>query len=599
MDSKINESEIKTSTALKFLWKYLKSGIFSIITGIFFLMTADYLQIIIYRIAGNTIDNLAIENSGIKIITKNSIMILLLAILMATVRFFWRHFIIGNSRKQEKKIREDMFIKIQSLSFSFFNRTKTGDLMALLINDLSAIQRTFGFGIVIIVDIIFLGALALIAMFRIDVRLTLISISPLPLIAFIMIFFGRLIEIKFSKVQQSFSTLSAHAQESFSGIRVIKGFTQEEADFGVFYEKSCDYVNKNIDLIKIWGFFFPSINFLASLSIGIFYLFGLRDIILNRITIGQGIMFLSYLNMVVWPMIGIGFAFNMLSRGIASTKRIIVLMNSKPDFEDIKVDSNIEIKGEIRIKDLNFSYNENGKLVLQNINLHIPANSTLGIMGKPGSGKTTLVALLFHLFRIERGKIFIDGYDINDIPLATLRKAIGYVPQDSFLFSDTITSNIALGITEDQIDFEKIKYFAKIAAVDEDIEQFKDKYNTIVGERGITLSGGQKQRVSIARALIVNPTILILDDALSAVDSQTEKAILSHIKSEIKKRTSIIIAQRISTVKDCDQIIVLDDGKIIEHGNHQQLLKNNGFYYRMYELQRLAEEIEKENAEQI
>lgn len=597
MDSKINESEIKTSTALKFLWKYLKSGVFSIIAGIFFLMTADYLQIIIYRIVGNSIDNLAIENSGIKIITKNSIMILLLAIFMATVRFFWRHFIIGNSRKQEKKIREDMFIKIQSLSFSFFNGTKTGDLMALLINDLSAIQRTFGFGIVIIVDIIFLGAMALIAMFRIDVRLTLISISPLPLIAFIMIFFGRLIEIRFSKVQQSFSTLSAHAQESFSGIRVIKGFTQEEADSRAFYDKSCDYVNKNIDLIKIWGFFFPSINFLASLSIGIFYLFGLKDIILNKITIGQGIMFLSYLNMVVWPMIGIGFAFNMLSRGIASTKRIIVLMNSKPDFEDIKVTSNIEIKGEIRIKDLNFSYNENGKKVLQNINLHIPANSTLGIMGKPGSGKTTLIALLFHLFRIERGKIFIDGYDINDIPLSTLRKAIGYVPQDSFLFSDTITNNIALGIPEDQIDFEKIKYFAKIAAVDEDIEQFKDKYNTIVGERGITLSGGQKQRVCLARALIVNPTILILDDALSAVDSQTEKAILSHIKSEINKRTSIIIAQRISTVKDCDQIIVLDDGKIIEHGNHEQLLKNNGFYYRMYELQKLTEEIEKEKKE--
>jgi len=389
--------------------------------------------------------------------------------------------------------------------------------------------------------------------------------------------------------------LSAHAQESFSGIRVIKGFTQEEEDSKAFFEKSQDYVNKNMDLIKIWGFFFPSINFLASLSIAIFYLFGLKDIILTRISIGEGVMFISYLNMVVWPMIGIGFAFNMLSRGIASTKRIIILMNSKPDFEDAQSEREIKIEGEIEIKNLTFSYDENGKEVLKNINLKIPANSSIGIMGKPGSGKTTLVSLLFHLFKIEDGKIFIDGYDINKIPLKTLRKAIGYVPQDSFLFSDTITNNIALGIDEEKIDFSKVQEFAKIACIDEDIREFKEGYNTVVGERGITLSGGQKQRVSIARALIVNPTILILDDALSAVDAQTEKSILSHIKNELKGRTSIIIAQRISTVKDCDQIIVLDEGKIIEHGTHEKLLENKGYYYRMYELQRLAEEIEKEN----
>ncbi|NMC66952.1 MAG: ABC transporter ATP-binding protein [Spirochaetales bacterium] len=594
MSSKINESQIKTKEALKFLWKYLKAGLVSIVIGILFLMTADYLQIIIYRIVGKTIDSISTENITYSLITKNAIIILLLAILMAAVRFFWRHFIIGNSRKREKQIRDDMFTKIQSLSFSFFNRTKTGDLMALLINDLNAIQRTFGFGIVIIVDIIFLGAMALISMFGIDVRLTLISIAPLPLIAFIMIFFGRLIEIKFSKVQESFSTLSAHAQESFSGIRVIKGFTQENEDSKAFYDKSQDYVNKNMDLIKIWGFFFPSINFLASLSIAIFYQFGLKDIILTKISIGEGVMFLSYLNMVVWPMIGIGFAFNMLSRGIASTKRIIILMNSKPDFEDAQSDKEITIKGEIEIKNLTFSYEENGKDVLKNINLRIPVNSSIGIMGKPGSGKTTLVSLLFHLFKIEDGKIFIDGYDINQIPLKTLRKAIGYVPQDSFLFSDTITNNIALGIDEDKIDFSKVQEFAKIACIDEDIEEFKEGYNTVVGERGITLSGGQKQRVSIARALIVNPTILILDDALSAVDAQTEKSILTHIKSQLKGRTSIIIAQRISTVKDCDQIIVLDEGKIIEHGTHEKLLENKGYYYRMYELQRLSEEIEKE-----
>ncbi len=592
MNSNENLSDIKTYQALKFLWKYLKTGLLSIILGIFCLMTADYLQIVIYRIVGKTIDKLSEQSISYKIIANNALIILLLAVIMAIVRFFWRHFIIGNSRKKEREIRQDMFLKIQSLSFSFFNKTKTGDLMALLINDLSAIQRTYGFGIVIIVDIIFLGTMALIAMFNIDAKLTLISISPLPVIAFIMIFFGRLIEQKFSKVQESFSTLSAHAQESFSGIRVIKGFTQENEDSKNFYNKSQDYVNKNMDLIKIWGFFFPSINFLASLSIGIFYLFGLKDIILSKISIGQGIMFLSYLNMVVWPMIGIGFAFNMISRGLASTKRIMILMDSKPDFEDVKNENIKEVKGEIEIKDLTFAYDR--KPVLKNINLKIPVNSSLGIMGKPGSGKTTLVALLFHLFKIEKGKIFIDGYDINDIPLSILRKAIGYVPQDSFLFSDTITNNIAFGIPEEKIDFSQITQFAKIACIDDDINEFVDKYNTIVGERGVTLSGGQKQRVSIARALIVNPSILILDDSLSAVDAQTEKTILSHIKSEINKRTSIIIAQRISTVKDCDQIIILENGEITEQGTHEQLLAKGGYYSRMYELQRLSEEIEKE-----
>jgi len=272
----------------------------------------------------------------------------------------------------------------------------------------------------------------------------------------------------------------------------------------------------------------------------------------------------------------------------------MVLMNSKPDFDDVINDRIQRIKGDIEIRDLTFAYEENGKEVLKNINLRIPFNSSLGIMGKPGSGKTTLVALLFHLFKIEKNKIFIDGYDINEIPLSILRKAIGYVPQDSFLFSDSITNNIAFGIPEDQIDFSKVQHFAKIASIDEDINEFKDGYNTIVGERGITLSGGQKQRVSIARALIVNPSILILDDALSAVDAQTEKSILTHIKSEINKRTSIIIAQRISTVKDCDQIIVIEDGRITEKGTHEELIAKGGYYYRMYELQKLTEELEKE-----
>jgi ATP-binding cassette, subfamily B, multidrug efflux pump len=592
-ENEINENNesVTTKQALKFLWKYLKKGLPAVITGILCLICADYFQIVIYKIVSKTIDILSIQSVNNRIILKNAIYILLLALGMAAFRFCWRHFIIGFSRKTEKKIRDDMFNHMQSLSFSFFNRTKTGDLMALLINDLSAIQRVFGFGIVILVDVFFLGTMALIAMFQIDVRLTLISISPLPLIVLIMIFFGRLIEIKFKKVQESFSVISSHAQESLSGIRVIKGFVQEEADAKSFHKDTQDYVDKNLDLIRFWGLFFPSINFLASIATGLFYLFGLKGVILQSISIGEAIAFLSYLNMIVWPMIGIGFAFNMLSRGLASTKRIKEMMDTKPEIADRNVRQIERIRGNIEIRNLTFSYYEIAKTVLKNINLSIPAGSSLGIMGKPGGGKSTLVALLFHLFHIEEGKIFIDGIDINEVPLKTLRSAIGYVPQDSFLFSDTIANNIAFGIPDDNANPEKIREYARIASVHKEIEKFTEGYETIVGERGITLSGGQKQRVSIARALMVEPSILILDDALSAVDAKTETAVLSHIKKEIKRRTSIIISHRISTVKDCDNIIVLDDGAVAEQGNHSQLLAKGGYYSRLFELQSLSEEM--------
>lgn len=586
--------EIKSKEALLFLWKHLKKDFLPVFLGILCLIAADFTQIVIYRIVGNTVDALSSLTVMQKLIIKNSLIILSLAIFMAIIRFLWRYFIIGNSRKKEREIRRQMFNHLQTLSFSFFNKTKTGDLMALLINDLSAVQRTLGFGIVTFIDIIFLGSMALVAMFNIDAKLTLITITPLPIIVFIMIFFGRLIEEKFSKVQESFSTISAHAQESFSGVRVLKGFLQEEEDSKSFYKDSEDYVERNIDLVKIWGFFFPSINFLASLSTCLFYLFGLKGIILKSISIGQALAFLSYLNMIVWPMMGIGFVFNMLSRGLASTKRILALLNTEPEIVDREVVQLEKIEGDVKIQNLTFAYDKSSKPVLKNINIHIERGSSLGIMGKPGSGKSTLVSLLFHLFPVPENSIFIDGYDINEIPLNVIRKAIGYVPQDSFLFSDTLANNIALGIPEDKIDMEKIINYAKIAAIHDDIMELKDGYSTVIGERGITLSGGQKQRVSIARALICEPSILILDDALSAVDAQTERTILNLIRKEIEKRTSIIIAHRISTVKDCDNIIVIEDGSIIEQGTHSQLIKNKGYYSRLYDLQRLAEDLKAE-----
>jgi ATP-binding cassette subfamily B protein len=580
--------------ALLFILSFVKRHIPSVLAGVAVLMSVDLIQIIIPKIIQRTIDVLGDSFFSNELVIKNTLFILALAFGMVFLRFFWRIFIMGTSRRIEKEVREDMFSHLQRLGFSYYNRTQTGHLMALMVNDVNAIRMATGPSFLAITDALFMGSLSLIFLFSLNTRLAFFTILPLPCIIFMITKYGPLIQKRFKAVQESFSTISSHTQESFSGIRVIKGFVQERHEINVFETKCEDYVQMNLKLIKIWGFFFPAVTFFANLSLAILYLIGGRTVIIGTLTFGEFVSFSMYLGLLIWPVIAIGWVFTIFHRGIASAKRILELIKAQPDIvESRTVNYNIKnIDGSIDIEDLNFSYSGNGRQVLQNINLHIPAGSSFGIMGKPGSGKSTLIALLFRLFPIRNGKIMIDGHNIHDIPLTLLRSNIGYVPQDPFLFSDTISNNISFGIDAEPRNFSEIKRLARLTSLFDEVVEFSDQFETVVGERGITLSGGQKQRLSIARALMIRPRILVLDDALSSVDAGTEREVLSNIRSEMDGKTTICVSHRVSTVMDCDKILILEEGKIKEYGSHRELTRMDGYYNKLFELQKLEERIE-------
>jgi ATP-binding cassette subfamily B protein len=583
----------KKREALFFMLSYVRRHTSSVAFGIVLLMAVDFIQIYIPRIIQGTIDLLSEAPFSQAIIGRSMLTIMLLAVAMAVLRFFWRILIIGSSRRIEREVREDMFTHLQGLGFSFFNRTHTGDLMALMINDVSAIRMATGLAFIALTDAVFMGTLSLLFMFSINTRLALYAIMPLPAILLMMAKFGPSIHARFTAVQESFASLSTLTQESFSGIRVVKGFARNRSESRGFEEKCDDYVHKNIKLIMIWGFFFPTITLLANLSLAILFLVGGHSIILGTVTFGQFISFTIYINLFVWPVVAIGWVFNLLQRGIASSGRVLDLLREEPDVRENPPahPSRTGIEGGIETKNLTFGYSTDGKKVLKSITLEIPSGSTLGIMGKPGSGKSTLISLFFRLFPVEEGSIFVDGTDITRLPIGLLRSSFGYVPQDPFLFSDTIRNNIAFGLDERQVGVGDVERAANLSAVHDEIVSFGEGYETVVGERGVTLSGGQKQRLSIARALLVRPRVLVLDDAFSSVDTATESAVLSNLLAEMKGRTVIIISHRVSTVKDCDAVVVLEEGRVTERGTHEALVALGGYYSTLYELQKLEEKV--------
>ena len=587
----MSESPIPTARAVRFLLSHLRKHSVSLALGFLVLVAVDLLQLIIPRIIQRILDQLGATQYSQAFVIRGSVIILLLAAGMVVLRFLWRLFIVKPSRQIEEQMRLDMFGHLETLSAPFFNRARTGDLMALFVNDIGAIRMATGMALIGLFDAVFMSVMSLIFMTAISPALTLVTALPLPLIVFLFVKTGRMIESRFAIVQESFSAISAHTQESFSGIRVIKGFAREESEQSRFRGACEAYVGQNLSLTRVWGLIFPSITFLASLSFSLLLLFGGRAVVANHLTIGEFVSFTFYINLLVWPMIATGWVWNLFQRGLASTKRILELLDTKPDVRGASEPVQLPpLRGATEFRDLSFRYEKDGPDALRSISLMIPAGSSLGIIGRPGSGKTTLASLLFHLYPVERGRLFIDGHDINDLPLSRLRRSIAYVPQDSFLFSDTIAANIACQEETVQAGLRPdVEEAAKLAAIHRDIQKFTNGYSTRIGERGVMLSGGQKQRVAIARALMAGngAGMLVLDDALSAVDAATEAEIMSNIRPIIKNKTTIIIAHRISTVRQCDAIIVLENGRIAEQGTHDELVSRGGFYGTLWELQRL------------
>ncbi len=557
------------------------------------LILVDVVQLAAPKVMQYAIDHIQARTIDSKGLAMVGLIIFGLAIAVMVLRYFWRVLIIGNSFQIEKSLRQDFYNHLLKLSQNFFNKSKTGDLMAYATNDLNAVRMLFGIGLIAAMDIVLMTVASFSFMVSINWKLTMLAIIPMPILSLTIRYFGKKMHKRFAEVQQSFASLSGRVQESISGIRIIKAFVQENAELEKVDKVSKEFVKQNMALAKIAGVFHPFMGFVISTSIVITLYFGGRAAIRGEITIGGFIAFFSYLGMLVWPMIAIGRIVDMYQRGTASLKRLNEIFGVEPEVNDAKADMGITaLKGAIRLQNLSFSYAEDLPKIFDDISFSIDAGKTLAVVGPTGCGKTTLIELLVRIYNPEPNSIFLDEHELYSIPLQVLRRDAVLVPQDIFLFSDTIANNIRLG-NPDTTD-EAVYDAARVAQVYDEIMDFEHKFETVVGERGITLSGGQKQRVAIARALLTNPQILILDDALSAVDTKTERHILERLIELRKGKTTIIIAHRISSIQHADKIIVLGDAKIAERGNHQQLIQLGGLYNDLHEKQKIRAKLEGE-----
>lgn len=499
--------------------------------------------------------------------------------------------VFGTSKLIETSLRTKFYSHLQKLSVSYFNAHKTGDLMAHATNDINNVSGALGQGVALGLDSILIPIVSVIMMINTaGIRLTIISFIPLIILGAIIVFFVKIMQSSIQKMQESFSMLTERSRENFSGIRVVKSFAQEDKEMEKFRKTNLHNKEMNLKFIRVISTLFPLIMTVSALSFAIALWFGGIDVIYGNISLGDFVAFNSYLGMLTWPIAALGWITSMFERGSVSLGRINNIMDEKPEIENSIDTINLQnIKGKIVFSNLTFSYSESSKPILKNINLSIESGKTLAIVGRTGSGKTTLINLIQHLFSIADGTLFIDDIDINKISIEAIRCHIGYVPQDSFLFSTTLKENIDFfqGKT-----LESIENASKTARVYDSIMDFPKQFDTVIGERGVTLSGGQKQRVAIARAILREPSILLLDDCLSAVDTRTEEEILKGLFEVMRQRTSIIVSHRIQAIKDADEIIVLDEGEIIERGNHQSLLEMQGTYYDLYQKQLLAEQME-------
>ena len=562
--------------------------------GIVALIVVDYFQLLIPEIFGNLIDGA--ESGTIftnhQELNKAVMWIGCIAIIMFTGRFTWRYCIFGVGVRIEADMRDMMFLHSEELSYSYYKKHKTGALMALYTNDLQTIRSYFGQGTIMLIDFIFLGAIALVKMFIINWIITLVILIPAVGIAICSLFLGKRMEEKFRVRQQTYEDLSDFTQENFTGISVIKAFVKEEEEKKEFNNINTDNYNKNMAFLRYYMLLSIAITLILNLIVagifagGVYFIAGTSF----NFTIGNLTEYVSYFNTLTWPMMAIGQLINLRSQAKASLGRVSELLDEVPEIRDENVITS-QIQGKITFNHLTFQYSDADTPTLSDISFVINKGQMVGILGKTGSGKSTLVDLLLRMYNVPANSILLDDVDIMKLSFKQVRDNIGYVPQDNFLFSDTVRNNIAFAFNADEVDDRAIVDSAILSDVHDNIVEFAQGYQTILGERGVTLSGGQKQRVSIARALIKNPPIMIFDDSVSAVDTKTEEKILTNLRNLRHNKTTIMVSHRISTVKDLDMIILLDEGKVVAIGNHNELLKSSPLYQEMVRLQTLEEEV--------
>jgi ATP-binding cassette subfamily B protein len=576
---------------LRPLFPYLKKYRRTLFWGGVTVLFNNGLWVLSPQVVRRAIDDLNLHGVTHGKILTYALLLVGLALSKGVFQFLTRWLVIGVSREIEYDLRNDMFRHLESLNYSYYQKNRTGDIMARATNDLNAVRMLLGPAIMYTANTLVFTAVALVFMWQISPKLTLYAFAPLPLASIVVQYIGRKIHERFEKIQAQFSDISARAQENFSGARVIRAYAQEEPEIALFEKSNQEYVERSLPLARLTGMLWPTLELLLGCAVVLVLWIGGRQVLLRQMSLGDFVAFNTYIIMLTWPIIALGWVINIFQRGTASMGRINEILVAQPEITDAAVASDLKsarvLDGEIEFRHLNFSYN--GVPVLRDINLKIPAGTSLAIVGPTGSGKTTLVSLLPRIYDVAPGSLLLDGRPIREYPLETLRRNIGFVPQETFLFSDQVRENIAFGV--DGATDEQVRAAADAANIAADIESFPEKYETLVGERGITLSGGQKQRTAIARAIIRDPRILILDDALSSVDTYTEEKILDHLREVMRDRTTIFISHRVSTVRNADRIAVLHEGQIVELGTHDELLARNGYYTDLYNKQLLEEEL--------